>query len=69
MILELRFCGTFALRMEITLQLLFFAPPSHYILLRQNYVVNWFNKFTIINDVRISLSFGTFDNDVMKWFF
>ena len=69
MILELHFCGTFALRMEITLQLLFFVPHSHYILLRQNYVVNWFNKFTIINDVRISLSFGTFDNDVMKWFF
>ena len=52
------FCGTFALRMEITLQLrLIFVNVS----LRHNYVIYLFDVVTLFDDVRITLYIGTFE--------
>ena len=56
------FCGTFALRMEITLKLRFiFVRHCDVFLLRHNYVIYLFDVVTFFDDVRITLYFGTFE--------
>ena len=51
----------FKLRMEITLQLRFFARHCAVFSLRHNYVIYLFNKVTFFDNVRITLYFGTFE--------
>ena len=56
------FCGTFALRMKITLKLRFiFVRHCDVFLLRHNYVIYLFDVVTFFDDVRITLYFGTFE--------
>ena len=56
------FCGTFALRMVITLQLRFvFAHHRDVFLLRQNYVINLLDVVTVFYNIRITLYFGAFE--------
>ena len=51
----------FELRMEITLQLRFFARHCDIFLLRHNYVIYLFNIVMVFDNVRITLYFGTFE--------
>ena len=54
------FCGTFALRTEITLQLRFvFIRRCDVFLIRRNYVIYLLDEVTFFDDIRITLYFGT----------
>ena len=56
------FCGTFALRVEITLQSRFvFGPIVMYFFLCYNDVIYFLDVVTFFYDVRITLFFGTFE--------
>ena len=55
-------CGTFALRMELTLNLRFvFVHHCDTFFISPNYVIYSFDVITFFDDARITLYFGTFE--------